>query len=132
MNDPNFITNASCFFVSTFTASTLDLIPFGYLQLKSTEELAYLVSKNLAQVIRFSTSQQLRQSCLKLLNVNNSFEAEKVICKQLIEWKTKESNDLSLVSQHGEALKEHKVSLHFISYYFPVTIHQSPLILTVE
>lgn len=51
------------------------------------EELSGLVSKTITQVIRFSTSQDLRQTCFTSLNVKNSFEAEKVICEKLIEWK---------------------------------------------
>ncbi|KAK4005605.1 Uncharacterized protein APZ42_010871 [Daphnia magna] len=61
--------------------------------LKSTEELSKLISKSLAQVIRFSGNQDLKESCLSLLGVNNSYEAEKVIYQQLSEWKKKPSTE---------------------------------------
>ncbi|KAI9560689.1 hypothetical protein GHT06_011639 [Daphnia sinensis] len=62
-------------------------------KLKSTEELSKLISKNFAQVIRFSSNQDLKESCLSLLGVNNAYEAEKVIYQQLSEWKKKPSTE---------------------------------------
>ncbi|XP_046654117.1 uncharacterized protein LOC124344571 isoform X2 [Daphnia pulicaria] len=67
--------------------------------LKNTEELSNLVSKSLAKVIRFSTNEEMKLSCLKLLNVNNSSEAEKVIQQQLIEWKKQPIGESNIESQ---------------------------------
>jgi hypothetical protein len=41
----------------------------------------------------------MKLSCLKLLNVNNSSEAEKVIQQQLIEWKKQPIGESNIESQ---------------------------------
>ncbi len=41
----------------------------------------------------------MKLSCLKLLNVDNSSEAEKVIQQQLIEWKKQPIGESSIESQ---------------------------------
>ena len=63
------------------------------------EEISYLVSKSIAKVICFSTNEEMKLSCLKLLNVNNFLEAEKVFQQQLIEWKKQPMEKSYLKSQ---------------------------------
>jgi hypothetical protein len=55
----------------------------------------------------------MKLSCLKLLNVNNSLEAEKVIQQQLIKWKKQPTEKICLESQ----LPAQKRKVLFIIYY---------------
>ena len=46
-----------------------------------------LVTKGLADALRFTTNETMRQACFKALNVGNSADAEKVIYRQLTDMK---------------------------------------------
>ncbi len=60
--------------------------------MKDMKELTKLVSKTLAECIRFTISTEMRDSCFESLNVTNSFDAEKVLQKRLTDWIQPASN----------------------------------------
>jgi hypothetical protein len=49
-------------------------------------ELTRLLSKSLSEVIRFSTSRNMYQSCLKSLGITKSSEVEETVHNHLKKW----------------------------------------------
>jgi hypothetical protein len=74
-------------------------------------ELTRLLSKSLSEAIRFSTSRNMYQSCLKSLGITKSSEIEETVHNHLKKWNPDSNNgaEQSDVSRESTSSTSHIV-----------------------